>query len=217
MVSAGDEVSASLWPDSRQPVILGCAGEPAVPRLRRESPASVAHGRDIDNFLSIGISQAPSRRAQRPLRSQTFAHDDEHDRDPHPGVRPPGSAPVAPRSNGAPPWPPWRPWKPSSQRRDALHHRPAYSPCRSEVTRAPSPQGTAWESFVMPGRLPSGRLDGAPRLRMGAGRSFARPGGTKLRRFRDIWQKRAGDTLVEQAIWQVAHSDEVSMVVKMHA
>ena len=29
------------------------------PRLRRGSPSSVAHGRDIDNFLSIGRSQAP--------------------------------------------------------------------------------------------------------------------------------------------------------------
>ena len=31
-----------------------------LPRLPREPPAGVSHGRDIDNFLSIGIPQAPS-------------------------------------------------------------------------------------------------------------------------------------------------------------
>jgi hypothetical protein len=35
MVSGGDEVSASLLADSRQPAIWGRAGEPAVPQLRR--------------------------------------------------------------------------------------------------------------------------------------------------------------------------------------
>jgi hypothetical protein len=66
MVSAGDEVSASLLPDVRQPAIWGCTGEPAVlPQLRRGSPPSVAHGRDIDNFLSIGRSQAPRQVAEK--------------------------------------------------------------------------------------------------------------------------------------------------------
>ena len=47
-------------PDVRQPAIWGCTGEPAVlPQLREGSPPSVAHGRDIDNFLSIGRPQAP--------------------------------------------------------------------------------------------------------------------------------------------------------------
>jgi hypothetical protein len=55
MVSAGDEVSASL--------LAGCATADDVglyqragcpPQLRRGSPPSVAHGHDIDNFLSIG-------------------------------------------------------------------------------------------------------------------------------------------------------------------
>src|SRR6476620_2222987 len=52
MVSAGDEVSASL--------LAGCATADDVglyrragcpPQLRRGSPPSMAHGHDIDNFL----------------------------------------------------------------------------------------------------------------------------------------------------------------------
>ncbi len=40
--------------------MFGCTGKPAVlPQLRRGSAPRVAHGHDIDNFLSIGTSQAP--------------------------------------------------------------------------------------------------------------------------------------------------------------
>ena len=60
MVSVGDEVSASLLADSRQPAIWGCAGRAGCPPATRRGLApSVAHGRDIDNFLSIGVPQAP--------------------------------------------------------------------------------------------------------------------------------------------------------------
>ena len=64
MVSAGDEVSASL--------LTGCAtaGDVGLYRQAGCSPSAtegsaprVAHGHDIDNFLSIGTSQAPRRAA----------------------------------------------------------------------------------------------------------------------------------------------------------
>jgi hypothetical protein len=62
-----------FWSDVRQLAIWGCTGEPAVlPQLRRGSPQSVAHGRDIDNFLSIGRSQAPSDMTALALRLATL-------------------------------------------------------------------------------------------------------------------------------------------------
>ncbi len=52
---AGDEVSASLVAGSATASDMGLYRRTGcLPHLRRESPASVAHGRDIDNFLSIG-------------------------------------------------------------------------------------------------------------------------------------------------------------------
>lgn len=61
MVSARETRSLRpFWPDLRQPEIVGCADEPAVSLSHRGgSPPSVAHGHDIDNFLSIGVLQAP--------------------------------------------------------------------------------------------------------------------------------------------------------------
>jgi hypothetical protein len=60
MVSAGDEVSASLLAGYAAASDMGlCRRAGCLPQLRRGSPLSVAHGRDIDNFLSIGVPQAP--------------------------------------------------------------------------------------------------------------------------------------------------------------
>jgi hypothetical protein len=64
MVSAGDEVFASLLTGFATASDIGlCRQTGLFPRLWRESPASVSHGRDIDNFLSIGVPQASSGRA----------------------------------------------------------------------------------------------------------------------------------------------------------
>jgi hypothetical protein len=70
MVSAGDEVAASLLPDSRQPTILGCTGKPAVPlsyggsRLRawHTGPTSTTFCRSDDpkRLGQEGLIQADS-------------------------------------------------------------------------------------------------------------------------------------------------------------
>jgi hypothetical protein len=61
VVSAGDEVSASLLAGCATASDMGlCQRTGCLPRLRRGLSPSVAHGRDIDNFLSIGQSQAPN-------------------------------------------------------------------------------------------------------------------------------------------------------------
>jgi hypothetical protein len=61
MVSAGDEVSASLLAGCVAASDIGlCRASRLSPRLRRGSPPSVAHGHDIDNIFSIEVPQAPS-------------------------------------------------------------------------------------------------------------------------------------------------------------
>ena len=60
LVSAGDEVSASLLTGCAAAGDIGlCRRAGCLPQRRRGSSPSVAHGYGIDNFLSIGVPQAP--------------------------------------------------------------------------------------------------------------------------------------------------------------
>jgi len=61
MVSAGDEVFASLLAGYATAGDIGLYRQAGCsPSATEGSPPSVAHGHDIDNFLSIGRPQAPS-------------------------------------------------------------------------------------------------------------------------------------------------------------
>ncbi len=101
MVSAGDEVSASLLAGCATARDIGlCRRAGCLPQLRRGSPPSVAHGRDIDNFLSIGVPQAPRRGGRARVRAMSLApwaigarrtlaeHDPVHLSSPPPPVSP---------------------------------------------------------------------------------------------------------------------------------
>jgi hypothetical protein len=61
MVSAGDEVSASLLAGYATAGDIGLYRQAGCsPSATEGSPPSVTHGRDINNFLSIGRPQAHS-------------------------------------------------------------------------------------------------------------------------------------------------------------